>query len=150
MKLTLYKCSCEKNKVNKSRDIAGAYAMDGNLRDQCSIIDPVIIIKKDNPTISMYNYAYISEFKRYYFITNIVSIRNDLWEVSLHVDVLYTWASYIRTNKAVIDKAQNTNYNQYLDDKSLIFDSHVYNQVIMFSNGFNEQGTNILICAGGQ
>lgn len=149
MKLTLYKCDAEKNKVNKSRNLTMPYTIEGTLRAESSVIDPVIMIKKDNPTVSMYNYIYIPDFKRYYFITNITSIRTDLWEISMHVDVLYTWASYIRTNYAVIDKSQNSNFNWYLDDNSLVFDSHVYNEIKPFTSGFNEQGTNILICAGG-
>ena len=149
MKLTLYKCDAEKNKVNKSRNLTMPYTIEGTLRAESSVIDPVIMIKKDNPTVSMYNYIYIPDFKRYYFITNITSIRTDLWEISMHVDVLYTWASYIRTNQAVIDKSQNSNYNWYLNDGSLVFDSHVYNEIKPFATGFNEQGTNIPICAGG-
>lgn len=149
MKLTLYRCNAEKNKVNKSQYLTMPYTIEGTLRAESSVIDPVIMIKKDNPTVSMYNYVYISNFKRYYFITNITSIRTDLWEISMHVDVLYTWASYIRTNQAVIDKSQNNNFNNYLDDNSLVFDSHVYNEIKTFASGFNEQGTNILICAGG-
>ena len=150
MKFTLYSCTAEKNRVNKDKYLNSPYAMEGALVDECSIINPIILVEKDNPTITMYNYAYISEFRRYYFITNMRAIRTGLWEISMHVDALYSWASYIRTTKAVINKAQSGSYNNYLNDNSLVFDSHVYNEVKYFPSGFNEQGTNILICAGGE
>ena len=88
----------------------------GSLRDGSSIIDPVILIEGTIPVNA--NYAIINEFSRKYFITDIKSIRTGLIEISLHVDVLSTYADQIRAHKAVI--ARNAyDYNLFLSDPEI-------------------------------
>lgn len=84
------------------------------LKDDTSVLDPVIILQTSD-NIFNYNYMYISDFGRYYFIKDIKSLNNNRWEVSAHVDVLETYKNSILTNNAVIRRQQNK-YNLYLDD----------------------------------
>ena len=124
--------------------------MNGTLRDESSVIDPVIIIEKNNPTFYDYNYMYIPDFKRWYYINDIISIRNGLWEIHCHVDVLYTWGADIKSMIGVADKLEDiTSANVYFDDGSFIMDSRNDIEVKEFPNGLNENGSYILICAGG-
>ena len=74
MQIKFYYNSSEKNKINKS--ISRELTMDGNLRDECSVINPTILVEHSN--LSNYNYVYIPEFKRYYFITEMTIVRNNL------------------------------------------------------------------------
>lgn len=64
----------------------------GVLKDGCSVMRPVVLLEAGN--ISGCNYAHISEFGRYYFITDIVSI-NNLWEVHMRCDPMATYRSQI-------------------------------------------------------
>ena len=84
------------------------------LKDDTSVLDPVIILQTSD-NIFNYNYMYISDFGRYYFIKDIKSLNNNRWEVSAHVDVLETYKNSILANNAVIRRQQNK-YNLYLDD----------------------------------
>lgn len=84
------------------------------LKDDTSILKPVLEIRTSN-NVASYNYMYIQEFDRYYFIDDIKSINNNLWSVSAHVDVLETYKTAILANDAVI-KRQRSQYNLYLDD----------------------------------
>lgn len=84
------------------------------LKASTSILRPVIEILT-NQSIYTYNYMYISEFERYYFIDDIVSVHNNKWEVSGHVDVLETYKNSILNQQAVI-KRQEKLFNLYLDD----------------------------------
>ena len=84
MKINLYYNSSESNKIGKS--LNKAIEFNGYLRDESRVVNPVITVKAKN--LSSYNYCYIPEFNRYYFIDELVSVKNDLWRVSLHVDVL--------------------------------------------------------------
>ena len=124
--------------------------MEGTLRNDSSVIDPIITVQKTNPAIQNYNYMYIPEFGRWYYINEIIAVTNKFWEIHAHVDVLYTWGADIRSSKCVIDKTANSSdANLYLDDGSFVMDSHKYNTVVPFSDGFSSDGSYILICAGG-
>ena len=61
------------------------------------------------------NYASIADFGRDYFIKDIKSIYNNMWEISLHVDVLSTYASQIKACQAIVAKSASS-YNLYLND----------------------------------
>lgn len=150
MQINLFRCRAENERVDKTNYISDRFVMEGTLRGQSSVIDPVITIEKTNPTKLDYNYMYIDEFKRWYYINDIISIRNDLWEIHAHVDVLFTWRADIANMEAVADKMENfSDANVYFDDGSFIMDSRNDIQVKEFPNGLNENGSYILICAGG-
>lgn len=111
--LILQTNNSEKNKLDK--DIADIVTLNGVLKNETSIIDPVILIEGDISAFTTCNYMTIPVFGRKYFITNIRSIRNDLFEVSAHVDVLSSFASQIRNNVAIVRRQENR-WNLYLND----------------------------------
>lgn len=103
----------EPNKLDKQ--IVDIITLTGTLKDSTSIIDPVIMIEGDISSFKNANYMTIDAFGRSYFITNIRSIRNNLIEISAHVDVLSTYKAQIRTNTAIIKRNAN-DWNLYIDD----------------------------------
>ena len=88
-------------------------SLTGNLREESNVINPEILIETTD--IANINYAYIPAFGRYYFVTEIESVRTNLWRIHMHVDVLYTYRSQIRSNKALVYRQQN-NFDLLLDD----------------------------------
>lgn len=69
------------------------YTTTCDLKEECGIINPTLIINGlTNP--ASYNYAYIEDFDRYYFISEWKWILGN-WECSLYVDVLATYKSEI-------------------------------------------------------
>lgn len=148
MEINLFTCTAENERVDKTNFINNRFVMDGALRNESSIIDPIIVVEKTNP--SGYNYMYIEEFGRWYFINNIISLRNKIWEIHAHVDVLYTWGADIKNMEGLADKLEDPlNSNLYYDDGSFIMDCRKDIQVKEFPSGLNETGQYILICAGG-
>lgn len=103
----------EKNKLDK--DLATISTISGTLKNETSIIDPVILIEVDLTNLINCNYITIPVFGRSYFVTNIRSIRRNLVEVSAHVDVLSSFASQIRNNVAIVRRQENR-WNLYLND----------------------------------
>ena len=71
MKIILYENTSPKKKVVKK--LTRAKELEGNLMDECSIVNPSIMIEIDN--LSQYNYMYIPVFHRYYFITKTNSFK---------------------------------------------------------------------------
>lgn len=133
----------------------------GTLRAPSSIIDPVIVMHCDNSEgwRKELNYAYIPEFGRYYFITNIISVEGTkvsntypsptaLWELHMHVDVLMTYASQIRAQTAIVSRQAN-NYNLMLDDGSFMVyqDPIVQTKYFSFDTPFEYQEF-VLMVAG--
>lgn len=130
-KIALYSCTSPTNQVSKA--IGGAIdVITGTLRDSSSIIDPVIICHLDNNTAwrKQLNYAFIEEFGRYYYITNIINVAGTLasqtypsptalWELHMHVDVLMSFQSQIKQQTAIVSRQANE-YNLYLDDGSFM------------------------------
>ena len=133
MDIKIYNNTSEQIKVGKTlinvRDISG------ELKDSCDIINPVIIVSGEN--LSSYNYLYIPVFNRYYFITDIKVIRNNLWEISCHCDVLETYKDSIKANTAIL-KRQEHIWDMYLNDEKFKAESTNKTATIMFpQNHFN-------------
>lgn len=103
----------EKNKLDK--DVTTIATITGVLKSETSILNPVILIEGDISHFTGCNYMDIPTFGRKYFVTNIRSIRNGLFEISARVDVLSTYAAQIRANTAIVHRQENR-WNLYLND----------------------------------
>ena len=120
---------------------------EGQARDQVSLMNPVVVF--DTNEVIKYNYAYIPEFERYYSITNITAYRNNLYEVSMSVDVLMSFRRDILNCVAVVDKqAMQEHGDEYIDDGSLVTENVMFTEVLEFEDGFNDTVEYILIVAG--
>lgn len=115
MNVFLYQTADPNNKVSKS--LNSELPLSGVLRSECSVLNPTIEIETSS-NIATFNYAFVQEFNRYYFITDIVAVGNNLWKVSMKCDVLMTYAYDIKGLTANI-KRQKTDFNLMLEDSEL-------------------------------
>lgn len=76
------------------------------LKENTSILSPVLKLQ----LASKPGYNYFMYDNRYYWITDIVSITNDIWMISGRVDVLGTFRSHIKQTSAFVlyDSTANT------------------------------------------
>ena len=146
MEIKLYKTSSPRKKLVK--DLTDGITLTGTLRGQSSIMSPSLQIQ--DIAIIGYNYCYIPDFGRYYYINGINALRANLFELSLGIDVLMTYAKSIRSNAAIVDKVQNFGaaYN-YINDGSFVNSNRMKQDIVNFPQGFNANGEYILITAGG-
>lgn len=114
--IILQTTSDDPRKLTKS--VSNIVTLTGTLKDETSIINPVIRVQYSLDSLAHCNYMTIDAFQRKYFITDIRSVTADIVEISGHVDVLSTYESQIRSNTAIIKK-QESEYNLYLNDDSL-------------------------------
>lgn len=126
----------ERNKIDK--ETVSLATVTGELKTETSIIDPVIMIEGDLSTFNLCNYLTIPSFGRSYFVNNIRSIRNNLIEISAHVDVLSSFADEIRSNSAIV-KRQENNWNLYLNDGSFKVYQNPNVLTKAFPSGFTTQ-----------
>lgn len=113
MEIILYYNDSEKIKLDKELTQIGT--IEGRLFQNTSITKPSIMFDLDTSVFSA-NYLYIPQFNRYYFITDVVNVSANKWQIQARVDVLTSFKSAIRENTAIIERQENE-YNLYLDDK---------------------------------
>lgn len=110
--LTLYKFSKRQNSTAVPDSSSGT-EVSIDLKDQTQILTPTFVLHwTEYPD---FNYA---EFMgRYYFISTIESIRNDIWSLSCSVDLLATYKSNILSTSAFV--AYDTTANTEITDRRL-------------------------------
>ena len=67
-----------------------------------------------------FNYAYIREWGRYYFVNDIVEMPAEQIQVSLHVDVLNTYKDNIRSITTLIERQENIYSPYFVDEEMLV------------------------------
>ena len=145
MNIQLCSKTSEKNKINKA--ISTGIMLSGSLRNESNIVNPSITINIDNPTI--YNYAYIPDFNRYYFITNYISLRTGMWQINLKSDVLMSFKDSILSSEVLINKTETNGKNNYLSGSNWVNNCKTKTDILTFPNGLLDDGKYILITAGG-
>lgn len=151
--VNLYNMDGRPTNLNKSGNLTELKSgeITGELKNECSIIDPIILLKiNDVSTICNCNYMYIKDFGRYYFVNNIVSIRNHIVEIHAHVDVLYTYASEIKKNSVILARYNNTTYgNTYLQDSRMASYQDGFTTSYNFSKKFDRSTENFILVVAG-
>lgn len=145
MNITLYINNSEVNKIHKS--LSGGQTLTGSLRNQSNVVAPDIVITHANPTA--FNYCYIPDFHRYYFISDITSIRTNVWNLKLQSDPLMSFASSILACPVVLNETTETGKSRYLSGRNWVANCKSKTDILTFSNGLNNNGEYILITAGG-
>jgi len=134
--------------IHVTKDVTDLVNLTGNLRTDTSIINPVFLIECDLSEVADCNYITVPSFNRSYFVTNIVSVRNNLVSFTCHVDVLSSFATQIKANRGIVRRAENKEqYNLYINDGSLVSYQDPYILTEPFPNGFTGLGF-ILAVAG--
>lgn len=147
MIIKLYKTYSEPHRVTKT--LSNELEYTGTLKDSSSVLNPAFMIESA-ANISDYNYCYIPEFKRYYFITGIDVMYHNMWAFSCHVDVLMSYSSNIRSLSAVISRQEN-DYNLYLPDNKLLVEAGKELNTIPFPyrTPSTSQGRSLIITIAG-
>lgn len=135
----------ERNKITK--DLTAGVTLSGELRNEANVVNPSIVISIKNPTI--YNYAYIDDFKRYYFITDYISLRTGIWQINLKSDVLMSFKDSILASSVLINSTEEAGKNNYLSGGNWVAKVKDKTEIKTFPNGLLDTGEFILITAGG-
>ena len=109
--VTLYTFS---KRENSTAQPSGGTQFDCVLKEPTSIINPTIELHAAD--ISAYNYAYISAFGRYYFMSDITSIANNFWSITLEVDPMATYKTEIGNASEYVLRAASSYDGDIVDD----------------------------------
>ena len=145
MDIILYVNTSERQAINKILDSGSTVT--GSLRGESSIINPSFLIETTNP--SGYNYCYIAEFGRYYFITDITSVRTDIWRIDCAVDVLMSFKNQILNLDVIVSDNSSPDEETYYSGEQWQTLVKTKTDVINFPSGLLDDGEYILITSGG-
>ena len=135
MNITLYKTKSANNVINKK------LVSEKNLGNSCLLVDntsvtsPTVIVGgiKSLDTITDYNYAYIPQCHRYYYINDIIALSGGRVKLVLTVDVLKSYASDILNSTQLVIRQKNQG-KMYLANADWTLDGRTY----LRSQYFNE------------
>lgn len=143
MQVILYKYNGRTNTISKELPTS-SLTLEGVLKEGTSLLNPSILIESTNydrvvndnnirvgylnngvfrkitynqlERLFDYNYAYIPDFKRYYFITDISSFRTNLWRIDMKVDVLKTYEHDIISQTQYVSRYESASSYKYKDN----------------------------------
>ena len=148
MQVVLYKNSSPPNVVSKK--LSGSHNIDATFfrENYLDVMNPTITAKLSSSVADLvkYNYVYISDLKRYYFIDSI-SAEAGLAIIKCRVDVLMSFKDDIYASKQYVNRQQSTNTSPYLlDDLMPIQSKHNY-LVKPFGNNVDDRSCGRVILA---
>lgn len=153
MHVVLYKYIGEKNRLNKSSFLSLVLDTTGDFKASVSILNPTLLLKLpldpaylltdedgdeiddvalDNgeaPRILNFNYFYVEEFRRYYYLTSFIISSNHLATITGVVDPLFSFKDAIIENEGYIERNEFTYEDFAIDDlypvKTLIKEEYI-------------------------
>ena len=136
MTITFYKTVSNENQIQKvwtdcKRDT-------GTFKTDLDILNPKIIISDISYSILDFNYCFIQELNRYYFVKNITILSNNRFLIDCKIDVLKTYSTELQncigriiecennfnTLNCETDKNEDSNILEYSYDDSTILDQN--------------------------
>ena len=143
MTVIFYKYNDIKNKINKTLS-GGLTVNDVVIQNDFDITDFDLLIKNSDFN-SEYNYCYIQDLGRYYFIESVEKMNGTIYKIRLTVDVLKSFSTQIENIQAIITKSENPDDNFVDCEKSENYTSEVINM----TDNFNHNGNLILVTSLG-
>lgn len=149
MIVKLYKTNSDPRDVDKI--LYSEISVDAMLKGECSVTNPLLMLQKgSHGFFAGYNYLYIPELGRYYFIDNIAFLPGNYIDISTHVDVLMSFKTQIRGINAFIERQEYV-FNPYMNDNlTPIAQGSIIDVLDVGQVGNNTNVRNIyLTCVGG-
>ena len=143
MTVIFYKYNGIKNKINKT--LSNGLTINDVIMHNDFDITAFELLIKDTNFNSEYNYCYIQDLGRYYFIENVEKMNGTIYKIRLTVDVLKSFSTQIENINAVITKSENPDDNFVDCEKSENYTSEVIN----LTDNFNHSGNLILVTSLG-
>lgn len=120
MQIIFYNYGGKTNVLYKTLDPSTAITRTGTLRRGTSIITPSIDVQTDLATFKSYNYCYIPDFHRYYYIMDRVSVSSSLIRLTMNCDTLRSYNYRIDKSQCYIERA-SIGYEPTIKDDNRAF-----------------------------
>lgn len=124
MVIKLYITTSDPKYIEKT--LTGEISINGVARDPVDVVNPIIEYERGEIDISGYNYAYIEDFNRWYFMT-VSDDSYNMHTLTMHCDVLKTSSVWLKARSATITRNEKL-YNSYLNDPN--FNAYAYTNIV--------------------
>lgn len=113
------------------------------LKENTSEHDPVLEVA--GAPVSSWNYAYIPDWGKLYFVRDFVSVSNGITDYICQEDVMATFRSNVRTKQYVAFASDSSVYDKYkVDSRLAVSQVKTVSRVTQSSSLFSSVGTYIL------
>ena len=149
MTVTLYKNTSDKRNLNKA--LSEIKSVSATAKGEINIISPTLILEYFSTD---FNYCYISDFDRYYFVKSITLLTGHRVQIDLTIDVLMSYKEEIKNLSVNVLRYENIEPTFLTDSRIPLF-SDTLQKVIEFpENIFNlespsENSKNFLLTVAG-
>lgn len=143
--INFYSYNGHPNTVNKQ--LGEFTAIEGDLRQTFDVLHPTVTLRKQpRPT---FNYCYIPDLGRYYFVERVSFEGNNAYELTLRVDVLKTYESEILAATGRVSESDNP--DPYISNRETIYKRTPNFDKVPFANTglLNETGGIIMVTLKG-
>lgn len=117
----------------------------GSVRDAVDIENPTIRI--DHAGTDTFNYIYVPEFNRYYYVLDKVQVRTCITDLICHVDVLESFYRQFIYSPIIVSRSDST-YNKYIPDSERVFQQDTIHQYVNIGR-FEDKFDIVLVAVGG-
>lgn len=107
MSITLMQMDSDTRELTK-HIVISSNALNCNFKKGCSLINPIVEIDGNSYNYD-FNYCYISDFQRYYYINNVISETGGIAVLECSVDVLQSHAGDINKTSQLISRYNDKN-----------------------------------------
>lgn len=142
MDILFYNTSSESNRIGKT--LVNETTLTGSFKTEIDIQNPIIQV---NTNLLNFNYCYIPDLNRYYFINKIEITRTNLFTIFLHIDVLETYKEEIKGLNVIVNSSSGG--NPYYDGYISGVDVRTEYETKQFENNFDENGQIVLVALYG-
>ena len=142
MMLNLYKNTSENERLDKTNYLTMVNTLYGSFKDVTSITNPSIIIEYG---IIDFNYVYIPILNRYYYVEEVISVKNRLWQIRLKVDVLMSYKSIIRQQSGLIGRSASQYSEDLIDSERIVKNNPIVVVREVSTSIFSPDGTGRIV-----
>lgn len=144
--ISFYNYTDDPRKVGKT--LPAATVLEGELYETFDICAPSVKVRMSE--VPKYNYAYIEALNRYYFVENIEFVGAGVFEFSLSVDVLQTYAEAIKAATATM--LQTDIQDNYTSNRENVYNKQPQIEKVSFPNTglLNTEGKIVMVTIKGQ
>ena len=138
LSITLYTSTADPKEVDKSSKLTqvGSASITATPTESIDMLNPQVILNYDASYLSA-NYAYISDFGRYYYIDGVDVQPGQMITLSMSVDPLMSFASEIANCTACVTRSESVGQPTMVPDERLPINPNKKELLTAFSNFMN-------------
>lgn len=129
--------------IDLEKTLTGKTTVEGITRETVDLLNPEIDIK--DIRVNDFNYCYVNELSRYYYIENTQIFPNGVCRLYMKVDVLMSYVDDIKASSGLITRQRN--YNPYYGKYEV--EARTELKTIPFNDVFNKTGVYVLTALKG-